>query len=143
VLAGLAALPAAVRVRRRRRRLHASRAGPPDPLWTELSATATDLGYVWSPARTPRQVADWLAPDVGPTVARSLQTLAAAVERSRYSDVRAGIQTARSADASAPTLLPALRDVEAGLRRHRSRRTRIRSRLWPASLGWLRRGRRQ
>jgi transglutaminase-like putative cysteine protease len=139
VLACLTALPAAVRRQRRRRRLHASRAGPPDPLWAELSDTATDLGYVWSPTRSPRQVADWLGPDVGPTAARSLQTLAAAVERSRYADLRSSGSMDDGTDTSTASLLPELKDVEAGLRRHRSRRTRIRSRLWPASLGWLRR----
>jgi hypothetical protein len=77
-------LPAAVRATRRRRRFAAARRGDPDPLWAELSDTAIDLGYVWSPARTPRQVSAWLASDAA-DAAPALQALAVAVERRRYS----------------------------------------------------------
>jgi transglutaminase-like putative cysteine protease len=54
-------IPAAVRWQRRRQRLHRARQGDTDALWAELSDSAVDLGYVWSPARTPRQVAAWLS----------------------------------------------------------------------------------
>src|SRR5664279_5705201 len=53
--------PWAVRQKRRQRRLRAGRQGDTDALWRELSDTAVDMGYVWSAARTPRQVAAWLA----------------------------------------------------------------------------------
>jgi hypothetical protein len=96
-------------------------------LWAELSATASDLGYVWSDARTPRQVVAWLGPQVIVGASeRSLRRLAGAVERARY---------APSASAEEP-LVAELRDVETRLRRRRSRSTRLRARLWPASLGW-------
>ena len=61
----------------------AARGGDPDPLWAELSDTAVDLGYVWSPARSPRQVAQWLARDT-PASREALDALAGAVERRRY-----------------------------------------------------------
>ena len=59
------------------------RGGDADAVWAELSDTATDLGYVWSPARTPRQVVDWLGRDAG-TAQPQLTALAAAVEVARY-----------------------------------------------------------
>jgi len=133
--AGLSVTPAAVRWRRRHERLRAARRGDPDPLWTELSDTAQDLGYVWSPARSPRQVVSWLAPDVdGPSV-RALQTLALAVEQSRY--------RAAGGERISLALVAELRTVESQLRSRRSRATRIRSRLLPASLGWRIRPRRR
>ena len=61
VAAGVLLLPAGLRLLRRRRRLLAARHGDADALWAELSDTAVDLGYVWSPARSPRQVAIWLS----------------------------------------------------------------------------------
>lgn len=130
--AAVAALPAFVRWLRRRSRIGAARLGDPDPLWAELTATATDLGYVWSPARTPRQVVGWLDPQLrsggsGETSAgTSLRTLALAVEQKRY----------RETGGAAPALVRELREVESQLRGRRSRSTRIRSRLLPASLGW-------
>jgi transglutaminase-like putative cysteine protease len=138
VVIAVALVPAAVRWRRRRRRLHAARGGNPDPLWAELSDTAVDLGYVWSAARSPRQVVRWLEPQVGRDSVPALQTLAAAVESARY-----------AAHAIAPelagdrTLVKDLRAVEAQLRGRRGAATRIRSRLLPSSLagasdGWLR-----
>ena len=132
-LAGIAVvvsiLPGAARAARRRRRLSAARHGDADALWDELSATATDLGYVWSPARSPRQVYAWLEPQLhGPRSNTSLRTLASAVEQQRYSANRS------AADRIA--LVAELREVEDQLRQRRSRRMRIRSRLLPASLGW-------
>jgi transglutaminase-like putative cysteine protease len=128
VLAALAgASPAGARARRRRRRLHAGRRGDADALWAELSATARDLGYVWSPARTPRQVVGWLAPQVNEPTQQSLQSLAVSVEQARYAAARSTGVTTVVAD---------LRAVESSLRARRSRSTRIRARLWPASLGW-------
>lgn len=131
LIAGAASTPAVARGLRRRRRLHSAGHGDPDPLWAELSDTAIDLGYVWSPARTPRQVVGWLAGDVGPDAARSLRDLAAAVESARYAPPSSAQGPGRSG------LVRELKDVEAQLRARRSRSTRIRSRLLPASLGWL------
>ncbi|SHG61149.1 Transglutaminase-like enzyme, putative cysteine protease [Jatrophihabitans endophyticus] len=132
LLAALLALtPAAVRRSRRQRRYAAARRrGDASALWAELSDTAVDLGYVWSPARSPRQVAAWLARDA-PASAESLRALAGAVERQRY----AGATATRSApDTDAADA--ALRHAVAELRGHRSGGTRFRARFLPASLGW-------
>ncbi len=119
-------LPAGVRWTRRRRRLNAARAGDPDPLWAELSATAVDLGYVWSAARSPRQVVGWLGRHA--TADASLACLAAAVESARYAP--------EGTTPGARELTHQLQSVEAQLRAGRSTGTRVRSRLLPASLGW-------
>jgi transglutaminase-like putative cysteine protease len=126
-LIGLALIPAAVRWSRRRTRLGAARRGNADALWAELSDTAVDLGYVWSDARSPRQVAAWLANDVGDT-APALAALATAVEHGRYSrDARA-----ENADELSDGLLA----VSDQLWSRRSGRVRFMARFWPASLGW-------
>ena len=54
IVVALLLVPAFVRWRRRRHRYRLARHGDTDALWAELSDTATDLGYVWSSARTPR-----------------------------------------------------------------------------------------
>jgi hypothetical protein len=130
VMVGLALVllaPWAVRAGRRRRRLVAARRGDPDPLWQELSDTAVDLGYVWSPARTPRQVSEWLGKDAAGT-APALQALAVAVEQHRYARGAVGFDT--------DELARGLQDVTGQLRAVRHGRIRLMSRLWPASLGW-------
>ncbi len=127
----LALTPAALRQVRRRRRIRAARDGDPDPLWDELSDTAVDLGYVWSPARSPRQVAGWLARDV--RAPQALQSLASAVENRRYgpgSAIRDPAELERD-----------FKQVVGQLRSGRRLRTRVRALLWPASL--RRRGRHQ
>jgi transglutaminase-like putative cysteine protease len=130
VLAGLAMIPAAVRWSRRKARLGAARRGDTDALWAELSDTAVDLGYVWSDARSPRQVAAWLANDAGDT-APALTALATAVEHGRYArDGRAG---------NAGELSEGLLAVSDRLWSRRSGRVRFLARFWPASLGWGRR----
>jgi transglutaminase-like putative cysteine protease len=123
----LALVPAAVRWSRRRARLAAARRGDTDALWAELSDTALDLGYVWSDARSPRQVASWLAGDAGDT-APQLSALATAVEQRRYA--REGVP----ADAAA--LSEGLTAVTDRLWSRRSGRVRLQARLWPASLRW-------
>jgi hypothetical protein len=128
-LVALVSTPWAVRQRRRRHRLHQARHGDPDALWAELSDTAVDLGFVWSPARTPRQVARWLAAPSGPA-AGSLQTLADAVERSRYAPPDA------TETGDGRRLLGEFTAVRTGLNANRSPRERLRAQLWPASLGW-------
>jgi transglutaminase-like putative cysteine protease len=128
LLLGLA--PATVRGGRRRRRYAAARRGDPDALWAELSDTAVDLGYVWSSARTPRQVSAWLARDAAST-APSLDALAVAVERRRYAPDTGPRET--------ESLARGLQDVTNHLRSQRSGRIRMQARFWPASLGWGRR----
>jgi transglutaminase-like putative cysteine protease len=128
VVALVLLIPAFVRWRRRRHRLRQARHGDTDALWAELSDTAVDLGYVWSTARTPRQVANWLGGS-SRTADGSLQSLTASVERARY---------APSATASGSQLTHDLAAVEAGLRSRRSGRERLQARFWPASLGWSR-----
>lgn len=124
-------LPGAVRLSRRRARLRAS-ARDPDPLWQELADTAVDLGYVWSPVRTPRQVVTWLRREgVSGEAGSSLRTLAGAVEVSRYAGPSTAVATRE--------LVGDLRRVEVSLRSSRTRWERVRARLLPGSLGWLRR----
>ncbi len=125
--------PWAVRQRRRRRRLGQARHGDTDALWAELSDTAVDLGFVWSPARTPRQVALWLSEPSGPA-SGSLQTLAAAVERSRYAPHATGGDATNGAQGN--RMIDELAAVRAGLSAARTPRQRVRSWLLPASLGW-------
>jgi hypothetical protein len=120
-------IPAGLRYVRRRRRLLAARHGDADALWAELSDTAVDLGYVWSPARTPRQVATWLSRDA-PAAGPALRELAKAVEHSRYAAAPG------SRDGSA--LAGDLHTATGAMRSRRSNGTRARAILWPASLGW-------
>ncbi len=128
-------VPALIRLARRRARLRASADGP-DPLWQELADTAADLGYVWSPVRSPRQVVNWLDRQGLPgDASRSLGNLATVVERHRYAPPDA--TTALPADAVADDLVADLRRVESSLRGRRTRWVRMRARLLPESLGWL------
>ncbi len=134
VLAGLALIPAGARTARRRRRYLAARRGDTDALWAELSDTATDLGYLWSPARSPRQVSAWLARDAGAATPalEALEALAAAVEQRRYAP-------GPTAGEDAGRLTRGLHEVAGQLRSRRSRRMRLQATFWPASLGWGRR----
>jgi hypothetical protein len=126
--------PASARLARRRARLHAAEREP-DALWQELADTAVDLGYVWSPVRSPRQVVIWLRREgVSGEADESLRTLATAVELSRYAPDRDGVATRG--------LVTDLRRVEVSMRETRSGWERARARLLPQSLGWLRRRRR-
>jgi hypothetical protein len=130
VLAALAALaivlllPFLTRRIQRARRLRQAVAGDGEALWQELAATATDLGYVWSPAHTPRQVADDLS---GPTGAAegSLRTLTAVVERARYAPEGPGDTATVDAEFAR---------VEAALRGRLPVGTRLRAALLPASV---------
>ena len=135
-IAALLLAPWFVRARRRRVRLRAGHGGNPDALWAELSDTAVDLGYVWSPTRTPRQVARWLGDSAGDARAE-LTTLARAVEEHRYAAPGSATGSGR------PDLRRELARVTRRLRAESSRGTRVRAALWPASLRWLRSGRRR
>jgi hypothetical protein len=54
--------PQGLRSRQRRRRLHRARAtGNPEPLWTEVVATAVDQRSLWPDTVTVAQVPAWLA----------------------------------------------------------------------------------
>ena len=123
-------LPAALRAGQRRRRLTDGRAGL---LWDELSATATDLGLPLHAAWTPRRTADELAsamtrpgitPD--PAAVEAVHRLALAEEGASY-----GPATDRAAS---PELVRAVHTARRGLGRGRSRSSRLRALLWPASL---------
>lgn len=129
VLSGLALLPAAVRTQRRRHRLRRVRDGDTDALWAELSDTARDLGYVWSDARSPRQVARWLGGS-SDVASDSVRSLAQAVESARYRPAGAA--------AGGSGLVDELERVRQGLGARRSPRERARAFLWPASLDWSR-----
>jgi transglutaminase-like putative cysteine protease len=125
----IALTPAVVRTWRRRSRLRAAARGP-DPLWRELADTVVDLGYVWSPVRSPRQVVTWLKREgLSKEADTSLQALAAAVEVARYAPPghHAGAATSMVAD---------LKQVEGDLRSRRSGWERARARMLPDSLGW-------
>jgi len=147
VVIALLLLPAMLRWTRRRRRLAAARRdGDAEALWAELSDTAVDLGYVWSPARSPRQVVQWLGRDTRRS-REALESLAGAVEWGRYARTGpAPALAAASGDASDPTrrLRGDLRAVTAELRQRRSSRVRVGAVLWPASLvRWARPARRR
>jgi hypothetical protein len=128
VAVALLLIPAFVRWRRRRHRIRLARHGDTDALWAELSATATDLGYVWSSARTPRQVATWLG-GTSRSADTALATLTTAVEHARY---------APQPSTPTSTLVRDLDAIEDGLRSRRSTRERFRATFWPASLDWSR-----
>ncbi|OIJ25944.1 hypothetical protein UG56_015315 [Nocardioides luteus] len=122
VLAGAIVLagPTVIRRRRRAARLR----GDAEDGWTELGATAIDLGLPWSGNRSPREEALGLAPhlqDREPMVA--LQRIVTAVERNRYAERR--VAAAVGDD---------VRLVAATLRKHADRRARRRAALWPASV---------
>jgi hypothetical protein len=119
-------IPGTVRWTRRRRRLRAARQGHTEAVWAELSDTATDLGYVWSRARTPRQVSRWLLGAVDESAA-ALLALTNAVERARY---------APNPARTGADLVDELNAVQRGLMARRSPRQRALARLWPASLAW-------
>lgn len=129
VVLGLALLPAAVRTGRRRHRLRRIRDGDTDALWAELSDTARDLGYVWSEARSPRQVARWLGSS-SDVASAPLRSLTEAVESARYRPAATAV--------GGSELVSELETVRQGLGARRSPRERLRAFLWPASLDWSR-----
>jgi transglutaminase-like putative cysteine protease len=120
----LAAIPAAWRWLRRRRRLSAT--GSVQDAWEELRDTARDLGIEWSDARTPRQA------------------VARVIEREQLSGsvaeaaTRVGRVTERSRYAATPPSTEGLTDdvstVRTALLERVDRPTRLRATLLPASL---------
>ncbi|MDQ1716743.1 MAG: hypothetical protein QOE89_696 [Pseudonocardiales bacterium] len=79
--------PQLLRVRLRRRRLHRARStGSTEPLWQELTASATDREALWPQTITVGQVPSWLAGHGVDERGRAvLSTIASAVERERFS----------------------------------------------------------
>ncbi|HSY16048.1 MAG TPA: transglutaminase family protein, partial [Jatrophihabitantaceae bacterium] len=124
-----ACTPALLRWLRRRRRLASARGGNVEALWAELADTCRDLGIGWSTARSPRQVAGWLA-EFGVGTAGS-ETLAKAVEISRYG---AGWDADHCVDGGNLELIRALRRVRTELFAAVSHAERLRARVAPVSL---------
>ncbi len=122
-----ALVPAAIRVRRRRRRVRLGGRGRIDLLWDELADTAVDYELGWSGSRTPRQVAEWLR-ELAPGTAASdaLRQLAAGVELERYARPD---RTATVVDRS-----PELHVIRQALAREATTGGRWRARLVPASV---------
>jgi transglutaminase-like putative cysteine protease len=89
VLAALAALllaPAVVRGIRRSRRIASTSRGSAAAAWDELRDTADDLGLATSITRTPRQLADDLAPHLDERGASALSRLRIALEVEAFAD---------------------------------------------------------
>ncbi|SDJ14496.1 Transglutaminase-like enzyme, putative cysteine protease [Frankineae bacterium MT45] len=129
VVLAIVLIPVGRRAAARRRRIAAATA---DPLWDELTATARDLGYVWSPSTSPRQVTALLgAGPVSGEALTSLATLSAAVEDARYARPGA-VSTQTEADGR---LVDDLKTVESALRDNRGRVARLQARFMPAD-GW-------
>ncbi|MCR1781635.1 DUF3488 and transglutaminase-like domain-containing protein [Nocardioides carbamazepini] len=136
--------PATIRARARRHRL----AGSPDEVWSEVRATALDLGRGWPDGRSPREAGRLLldhlgAPsdptaerprtgaDAAPEAADALERLVLAVERSRYARSGAVATQERTTLAEDGALVVAA--LEAGV----SRRARRQARWIPISI-WRR-----
>ncbi|WP_162529892.1 transglutaminaseTgpA domain-containing protein [Nocardioides caldifontis] len=128
----LACLPRAVRGWLRRRRLDEDGGGGVEAAWSEVRATAVDLGHGWDDGATLRRRAHDLAPNVGasdnggPLLA--LESLVLLVERARYS--RSGLDAVRSRETRrlARTVTDAM--VAAARPRQRTRATWLPSSLW-------------
>jgi hypothetical protein len=123
--------PAMVRGLQRRRRLTEGTAGA---LWDELTASAQDLGVRLHPARTPRQTAGELVAllskaGAGAAAVEAVHRLARAEEAASYG--RGGGSGHRAVH---PDSAPALLAVRRAMQRCVSRRSRLLSRWWPASL---------
>jgi transglutaminase-like putative cysteine protease len=143
LLAGLTALPGALRARQRRARLADGSVGA---LWDELSATALDLGIRPNPAATPRQTARQLAARVaGPAPAVELEGGRRVRRPDRDRDAVDGVRRLALAEETAsygrpgavqaaPELVLALRAARRGMMATAPRRARLRARIWPESL---------
>ncbi|MDQ6524143.1 DUF3488 and transglutaminase-like domain-containing protein [Nocardioides sp. LHD-245] len=133
--------PATVRARARRQRL----AGSPDDVWSEVRATAIDLGRGWAEGRSPREAGRLLLDHLGapgdataerprtgadsaPEAADALERLVLAVEQSRYARPGAVLTRERTTLAEDGALVVGA--LEAGV----SPRTRRRARWIPRSI---------
>jgi len=123
----LAVLPATLHgVTRRRRWARADDAvRHAEAAWAEVRDAATDLGYGWDEAQTPRQAAARLTREAGLSRrdAEAMNRVTRAVERARYS----------GAPDPGADLRPATRLVQAALAAKVGRWERLRARLFPRS----------
>lgn len=115
----LALVPALVRLVRRARRISL---GTPSAAWTEIRDTADDLGLRTHDTRTPRQLADDLAPTLSKDARPALQRLRAALEGDVFAAQPATVSTSD------------VRAVLSGLRRRSTITARVLARLAPRSL---------
>jgi hypothetical protein len=123
VAAGAAALPAALRLLQRRRRIAS---GTAQALWDELTATVDDLGLSRNHAWTPREAGGALADRVAASPgAEAIQRLARAEELASYGP---------ATDAREDGLETALHTARRALLGSTDRLTRLQAALWPASL---------
>lgn len=133
LLAAVVTGPRVARAALRRRRLRASGEQPVEAGWTEVRATALDLGLEWDDRETLRRRAVALAHHLGGDRAAigSLERLVLLVERSRYA--RLGLTDGPTYDAA-----DLVRSVTAALRVDASPAARGRAEWLPASLwrGW-------
>jgi hypothetical protein len=129
LIAVLIGVPGSVRVLQRRRRLAEGTAGA---LWDELGATALDAGVGLHPSWTPRQAARALTGVLTRPGGAPDQAAADAVQRLALAEEAASYGPAPGAEP--PGLPAALRAARRGLLRAVPWRTRLRARLWPASL---------
>ncbi|TFV61866.1 UNVERIFIED_ORG: transglutaminase domain-containing protein [Bacillus sp. AZ43] len=125
--AALVAAPAGLRTLQRRRRVATGTAGA---LWDEVAATALDAGVRLHPAWTPRQAARELGSVLDrsgrPGSTDAVRRLALAEESASYGPA--------AGQRAHPGLTTDLQTVRRGLLAAGSRGTRLRARLWPASL---------
>ncbi len=146
LIAGLLFGPRSLRQQARRSRLD----GGPDDVWSELRATATDLGVPWPDGRSPREVGAVLVehladpdgpaeerprtgPDVAPDAAQALERLVLHVERARYARPGAIATLERSTLSTDAEMVAAA--IAAGV----TPRERRRAQWLPRSM-WKRRG---
>jgi transglutaminase-like putative cysteine protease len=124
LLALAACAPRVLRASQRRRRLASDDV---EAWWSELRATALDLGLAWPEGRSPRATARVVASDVAPSsdpeARRALRRLVTAVEHDRYAAT--GTTDARREDVEA---------VLTALRAGSTPRVVRRARWWPRSV---------
>jgi hypothetical protein len=120
--------PQLIRRQQRRRRFATSKVtGDPEPLWRELSATATDRGMLWPGTITVGQVPDWLSEHgVDHRGSEAVSAVAVQVERARYSD--------RGAGTVPDEVITGLDEAMRRWARRASRREQLRAWWWPKSL---------
>ncbi len=123
----LLASPALVHAGRRRRRW---RTPTPGTAWLQLRDDATDIGYDWRPAESPRTASARLVRETGleGSAAQAVNRLTAAVERERYARPGTGGAGEPEHGFAADSAT-----VRRALRAHSAPRQRVRAVLLPAS----------